>query len=133
LRCRISHLDFEFNRGREARGDVRPIPKVPDGIKEFGFTILILKVISVFPRVEDHQWNTALREIGLVIVNLSDEQPLSHGFPYQPRPTGAHDARSDFFKLPLEGIEAAEMFFKGGCEGTSRSPSAIGSHILPEN
>jgi hypothetical protein len=80
---RCAYVDVEFELGSVTRSDISLIPECPQHLKEFGFAILVLKVVGVFPRIDDHQWNAGLGEVRLVIVNLRDQKPFSSRLPHQ--------------------------------------------------
>jgi hypothetical protein len=78
---------------------------------------------GVFPRIDNHQWNTSLGEVGLVIVNLCDQQSFSNGLPNQRGSTGAHDRRSHFRELLAKSREPAEV--------SLLRTAAFCGHVLP--
>ena len=85
---RCAYVDVYLECGSVTRSDVSPIPQCPQRLKEFGFAIFVLKIVGVFPRIDNHQWNAGLGEIRLVIVNLMFARtsnaryviPLNFGF-----------------------------------------------------
>src|SRR5262249_31636331 len=68
----LTGVDLELRCGRVSSRNVLPIPYLPHGLEKFCFSILVLQVISMLPRVNYHQRNAGLGEVGLVVVNLGN-------------------------------------------------------------
>src|SRR5205085_6793568 len=107
--CRPPNIDAQLQGRSEACGDVLPVPEIPGVFEKFGFPILILKVVGVFPCIEHHQRNTPLSEIGLMIVDLSNEKSFADGLPDERRPSRSHDCRSHLVELFMKVRESAEV------------------------
>src|SRR5438445_9237883 len=87
---------------------VRPVPHMPGCLEEIGLTILVLKVVSMFPGIEDHERDPRLRQIGLVVVDLSGQETAAHRFPYECGPRRSHDRLGSMSHMQLEGAYVVE-------------------------
>ena len=101
-------------------------------LEEIGLTILVLKVVSMFPGIEDHERDPRLRQIGLVVVDLSGQETAAHRFPYESGPPRSHDRRGSLSHLPLEGVEVAEVPVDRLRERSVGLLLPMRSEVLPE-
>src|SRR5215471_10535398 len=128
----FADINFQLSSRSISRSNILPVPHLPHGFEEFGFPVLILKVVSMFPGIEDHDRNARLCKIRLMVVNLSNQQGLSNGLPNQRRPTGTHNRPGDLRQLFAEPVKITEILLNGFSEVSLRSASALGSHVCPE-
>src|SRR5262249_20999031 len=88
---------------------------------------------SMLPSIDHHQWDAGLCEVGLVVVNLRDQQPLSNRLPYQRSPAGSHNGRGNLRKLFTEARKVSEVFLNSLKEIAVRIASTLGRHVFPED
>ena len=63
-------LEIDPPRRVESLRRVRPVPHVPDRLEELGLPVLILEIERVLPGIQDHQRDSRLGDVGLVVVDL---------------------------------------------------------------
>ena len=106
---------------------------MPDDLEKLRLPILVLKIVGVLPRIDDQQWDARLSEIGLMIVDLRNQQSFSDRFPNQRRPTGPHDARRNFVQLVPKRLKSAEILLNGPGKNPIRRATAFWRQVLPED
>src|SRR5256714_2234242 len=86
----------------------------------------------MFPHVEQDDRDLACRQVGLLVVELVDEQALAEGVPAEDGPAAALDGGGGCGEVGLEGVEGAEVLVEGGGELAGGLVAAVGGEVLPE-
>jgi hypothetical protein len=76
-----------------------PVDHVPKRGQVIRLHVGVLKVIRVFPHINNRQWNTALADVALMVVDLLCEEALTNRVPCEGTPTRTLDSRSGFGQL----------------------------------
>jgi hypothetical protein len=111
-----------------------PVDDIPDGLKVFGLAVLVIKVVSVLPRINTED-GLELANNGILVCVCPDLDGTSLCVLNQPRPAGTLDACECGVELLLELVETAVGIVDGPSERTRwRLTAALRGRcqILPE-
>src|SRR5581483_4755219 len=128
----VREPEIDVARRHVAGGNIVPVPEIPHRFEKLGLLGAVLQVIRVFPGVEHHQRQAALRGLRLMIVYLHDDQPRARGIPRERRPSGTHDGAGGAHHLVLEAVERAEVGIDLAGQRAVRPPAALRAQVLPE-
>jgi len=73
-----------------------------------------------------------MADIGVVVVDLLDDQALPQRLPGQHPPSRALDGDRGLGELGREGVEGTEVLVDGGGQLALGAATASGSQVLPE-
>ena len=93
--------------GGEPLGGVGPVDDVPPGLDVVGLDVLVLQVEGVLPHVEQDDGGLACGELGLLVVELVDEQAVAEPVVAEDGPAGALDGGGGGGEVGLEAVEGA--------------------------
>jgi hypothetical protein len=116
----------------EALGGVGPVHHVPPGLDVIRLDVAVLQVEGVFPHVEQDDGGLACGEVGLLVVELVDQQAATQLVPAEDGPAGALDGGGGGGEVGLEGVEGAEVLVDRGGEVAGGLVAAVGGEVLPE-
>src|SRR5688572_11092389 len=96
-------------RFRETGSYIVPVPDVPDRLEVLRLLVVILEVVGVLPRIEDHEGHASDQRLALMVVDLRSQQPRGDRIPHQRAPTRPHTGRGGLRELLPERVESAEV------------------------
>src|SRR4026207_1943728 len=103
---------------------------MPDRFEKCGLLVLVLQVVGVLPRVDDHQWHARLAEVALVVVDLRRQEASGDRLPDERAPARTHDGRGDFDQLTFELVESAKSRVMARASSPSGWPPALGARFV---
>src|SRR5699024_5024892 len=117
----------------EACSGVGPVDDVPPGLDVVGLDVLVVEVEGVLPHVELPNRGAAELDVGLLVLQLLDEEISAELVVDEHGPSGALDRRRGGRDVLTELVERTALVVDGCGEFTDRLVSTVRGHVVPED